>query len=231
MTPAEPRVTVAIPVGPYPANQRWLHEAIASVFAQTHKVDEIKLILDMAKEPLNINAEDDSYPPLSIYRSPWRLGVATAFNFGVALARNDLVFLLGSDDWLEPTCIEECVDAYSKVGRPEGKYFSVGVRYSDDREDKDQYTPCGAAMVSKALWQRTGGFPLETASGASDAALISIFLGNKDAGTWHVVNPNRPLYNYRVHDGTDTAHRAAWQGVILQTRDLLTSGWKKPEWT
>lgn len=217
-------VTVAIPVGPFAANKRWLAEAIDS--AHEAQADEILLISDMAGGL----GEYCTYPEVVVWETPWRVGVATAFNFGVALAEHDLVFMLGSDDTLMPDCLIECVKTYKSVGRPDEKYFAVGVRYSDDREDKDQYTPCNAAMVSKALWERCGGFPIETGSGAPDAALMSIFLKNKDAGTWHIVNGSRPLYNYRVHPGTDTAQRQPWQGVILKTRDILTAQWKPPIW-
>lgn len=222
-----PPVTVAIPVGPFAANKIWLTEAIDSAIKAG--AAEILLISDMAGD---LETFALLYPKITaVWETPWRVGVATAFNFGVALADNELVFLLGSDDTLEPDCLHECVKAYNKALNPDQKYFAVGVRYSDDREDKDQYTPCNAAMVSKALWRRCGGFATETASGACDAALMSIFLGNRDAGTWHIVNGKRPLYNYRVHPDTDTAQRQSWQGVILTTRDLLTAQWTRPEWT
>ncbi len=224
-----PPITVAIPVGPFPANKTWLPEAIDSAIKAG--AAEVLLISDMAGNLEEFIPDIWGDALISIWGTPWRVGVGCAFNFGVALAEHELVFMLGSDDTLEPDCLQECVKAYNKVLNPERKYFAVGVRYSDDRKDKDQYAPCGAAMVSKALWARTGGFPPEAASGASDSALISIFLGNRDAGTWHIVNGNRPLYNYRVHKGTDTAERQPWQGVILKTRDLLTSQWKAPTWT
>ncbi len=140
-----PPVTVAIPVGPFAANKTWLREAIDS--AVEAGASEILLISDMAG---NLSEYWAAFPEVTVWETPWRVGVATAFNFGVALAEHDLVFLLGSDDTLEPDCLYECVKAYNKVLMPETKYFAVGVHYSDGREDPDQYTPCGAAMVSKA---------------------------------------------------------------------------------
>ncbi len=220
------KVTVVIPVGPFEANQTWLMEAIASVRNQTYPVDEILIIDDMAQVD-----GVDVFDEVNVWESPWRLGVASAFNFGVALAKNELVFMLGSDDWLEPQCIEACVKTYREVKDPGSIFFFVGVKYDDGREDDTQFTPCGAAMVTKSLWKQCGGFPLEAASGASDAALVSIMIKNPGAGTYIGVNKSRPLYNYRVHDGTDTAQRQPWQGVILKTRDILTATWKKPEWT
>ncbi len=223
------KVTVVIPVGPFEANQRWLEEAIESVEKQTYPVDQLLIVDDMAGLPRPHPWGDKVRT--NVWASPWRLGVASAFNFGIAMADNELVFMLGSDDWLEPQCIEACVRTYRTVKDPGSTFFFVGVKYDDGREDDTQFTPCGAAMVTQSLWKQCGGFPLETASGASDAALVSIMIKNPGAGTYIGVNRSRPLYNYRVHDGTDTAQRQPWQGVILKTRDILTATWKKPEWT
>lgn len=160
----------------------------------------------------------------------WRLGVASAFNFGVAVAPTELSFMLGSDDTLDPECLERCAYAYERAERPELSYFWVGVRYMHG-EYPDQYLPCHAAMVSKSLWKHTGGLPLESAVGACDAALISIMMGNAPyAGDLVCVNGDKPLYNYRVHDDTDTASRARWQGIIIESRNILTDDWKPPVW-
>lgn len=221
----EPRVTVTIPVGPEPQHQRWLPEALASVREQTHKVDEILLIDDMAGMPCTGG--------VTIWHNPWRIGVAASFNFGVARAANELVFMLGSDDWLEPDCIERCVKTYLALPEQERghTYLFVGVRYhGDDREDKDQFLPCNAAMVTKSLWRLCGGFPVEAATGAPDSALISIFMRHPEAGQYVGVCERKPLYNYRVHDASHTSTLAPWQGVILATRDLVTALWRSPSW-
>ena len=219
-------ITVAIPVGPYPANQRWLPSCLESIQQQTRQPDEVLLVCDMAGLPQGMNHQQ-SYP-IRTWCSPWRLGVAHAFNFGVALAEFDLIFLMGSDDKLLPQCLEFCLRSYEKSQKPDETYFAVPIKYSDGRED--QYAPCNAAMVSKALWKRCGGFPVESSSGAPDAALISIFMKHPEAGRFEIVDGNRPLYWYRVHEETDTAQRYSWQGVILSTRDILTQQWKAPIW-
>ncbi len=224
-------ITVAIPVGPEKHHQAYLEECLASVAEQTVKPDEVLLIDDMAGLPWRMDCRQGSFPPqedyvVNVWRSPWRLGVGQAFNFGVALAENDLVFMLGGDDKLLPRCLEECLAAYEKHHRTD-RYYGVGVEYSDDRED--QYLLCNAAMVTKGFWKLTGGFPLESASGAPDAALISILSVNGLPSSV-IVNETEPLYWYRVHDECDTAQRGPWQGVIIETRDLLTKLWKPPAW-
>lgn len=221
-------VSVVLPVGPSMANRRWLDEAINSVDEQTwaRRGDggvNLVLVDDMAElGPINFVP---ATLPVSVWRSPWYLGVAHAFNIGVAVAPSDLVFMLGSDDWLEPTCIEKCVDEYYARKEDPYAYFYVGVRYSDTGET--QTVPCHAAMVTKSLWRRTGGFPLQSASGACDAAFVSILMGNYPrAGRFWPVDDAKPLYNYRRHPDSDTAGKGRWQGVIIETRHLVTLEWQ-----
>jgi glycosyltransferase involved in cell wall biosynthesis len=213
-------ITVLIPIGPNPANQRWIQQCVDSVYAQTHPVHDILLIDDMA----GVKPTFVQFGTYTLWKSPWYLGVAHAFNIGVALASTEWVFMLGSDDWLEPDCIQKCVDELAKMRDPLGYYFT-GVRYSDTGETQD--LACHAAMVSKALWRRTGGFPIQSASGAPDSALLSIMIGNyPHAGRFWKVADGVPLYNYRRHDETDTVSKGSWQGVILETRDLVTREWQ-----
>lgn len=214
------KITVAIPVGPYPANQRWLDECLDSVEEQSERPDEIMLIDDMAA--LDMDSRNGKY---RIWNSPWRLGVGAAFNIGVALARNECVFMLGSDDRMLPNCLAQCRMAYEREKGRDGYYF-VGVRYMDDRED--QNVPCNEAMVTQGLWRETGGFWPESGVGACDAALISTMMVHMPDKIIKV--GENALVEYRPHAETDTAGRTPWQGAILQTRDLLTSTWVKPEW-
>lgn len=220
------QVSVVIPIGPSAANSRWLDQAVLSVSEQTwaKRADggvDLVLVDDMA------NLIPSMIPqgfPYRIWKAPWYLGVAHAFNIGVAVAPSDLVFMLGSDDWLELDCIEACVDEFKRQ-RDTTAYYYVGVRYSDTGETQD--LACHAAMVTKALWRRTGGFPIQSASGAPDAALLSILIGNYPrAGRFWKVSNGRPLYNYRRHSETDTASKGSWQGVILETRHLVTLEWQ-----
>lgn len=237
-------ITVAIPVGPFSTDQQWLEECLESVRAQTRRADEVLIIDDMAglvKGDIRIDEERDDGlchawdGPLAgcnIWYSPWRLGVGHAFNFGVALAKNELVFMLGADDTLHPECLERCVAAY-EGDSPEARdltYYFVGVQYLDGRVGSKQFVACNAAMVTKSLWRRCGGFAVESASGAPDAALISVMMVHPDAGRFVGVGEGMCLYNYRSHANTDTAKRAAWQGIILETRNVLTRDWKQPEW-
>lgn len=238
---SETRLTIVIPVGPEKRHAQWLDQVITSADAQTIPVD--ILIVDDMNGLTSMGAlwhESDvitreGLPNLRIYHPPWRLGVAHAFNFGVALAGTEVCLLLGADDWLEPDAAEIALRDYNSYpGDPGNLYWYLPLRYEDTGEV--QHVPCGAAVVSKTLWRRTGGFPPESAVGASDTILGSIILhqhrdkgsplGFGAIGSW-----DHPLYHYRRHPGTDTAEKAAWQGgIIPEVRGRLTEEWKPPEW-
>lgn len=237
------KITVAIPVGPETHHQEWLEECLHSVVNQTLPSEDIEILLidDMADihrgsvRFIDGMAEVDhvnGVPDLRVWKSPWRLGVAAAMNFGVALASHKLVFMLCADDMLHPECLARCLDAYGKVSEEhrDMTYFFVGVKYLDGREEDEQFVACGAAMVTKDLWRRNGGFPPESASGAPDAALISTMMVHEDAGRIVGVGEGMCLYNYRPHANSDSAGRQSWQSVILATRDLVTRNWKPPTW-
>lgn len=220
-------ITVLIPVGPNLSNRRWLDECIASVQAQTVSVNEILLVDDSGDPLRHLDREYTDYN-INVWKSPWNLGVAHAFNCGVGVAKNKLVFMLGSDDTLEPSCVQECVEAHAHVQQDDLAYYYVGVRYMDNGEE--QTLPCNAAMITKPLWRMLGGFPVASASGAPDAALVSIMLRHyPNAGRLRPVRDGKTLYNYRRHGESDTASKGPWQGVILQTRDLVTAQWVAQE--
>ena len=161
---------------------------------------------------------------LRVYRTPWYSGVAHAFNYGVMLARNNLVFMLPCDDWMYPTCLEKCIDAYQRQGDDarDRTYFWVAIRYSDGQE---QCTPAHHGLVSQTLWERCGGFPVEVSTGAPDAALHSILMVHPEAGRAVCVD-KEPLVCHRVHAEQHTGTRTNWWGILIPLRNLVTDEWK-----
>ncbi len=236
-------ISVAIPVGPKEHHALYLEECLASIQKQTLPPNEVLIIDDMHGTACHcfhqhVWGARDAGLPIRVHSPPWHLGVAAAFNFGIALAQNDLVLMVGADDWLEPGCLEACLDAFRKQNEDWLGYYYLSVRYHAeegfeiprDLADGVQTLPCNAAMVSKHLWANTGGFPPETGSGAPDAALISILMVHADAGKLIPVAEGNPLYNVRIHNGQDTCGRAPWQSVIIPTRNILTQLWEAPAW-
>lgn len=213
-------ITVVIPVGPYPANTRWLDEAINSVVPQLEHDDELLLVDDYARLK--------NYSQFRIIRNPWRLGLVASFNIGVMSAANERSIMMGSDDKLMPGALAACKASFLKYNNFHAYYY-MKVQY-DNGELQD--LPCHAAMVTKALWRHTGGFVPEMAIGAVDSMFISIMLGAKGAaGKLIPVESNGPLYWVRRHPEQDTAFRGAYQESIFQIRNILTREWVQPTWT
>jgi len=217
MTPARVPITVTIPVGPHPANILWLAEALESITAQSVWPEEILLIQD--RETLEISEPSDG-PSVRIWKAPWKLGVAHAFNFGVALANTELVLMMGSDDRLLPDCLAACEMARKEWPQPLGYYY-MAVLYPDGHIQGD---PCNAAMVTKTLWRHTGGFPVESAVGMPDSILISMILAAQGKLGYLVPVPGGPYYYYRQHSDTETEQRrAVWHGLAAVVRNIKTN--------
>lgn len=203
-------ITVVIPVGPAPHHTGYLAKCLDSVGAQTEMPEEI-LVIDngtglrgpLSDEFLKPFERSDMAPSdAKIWRAPWAMGLATGFNAGVGLARNEHVFFLGSDDLLHPRCLELCWRAWLADPHPLGWYF-VGVR---DSSGYEQNTPCLAAMVTKTLWAAGGGLELGSDYGANsqgiatsscEIAFISkmILAGGKLGATYRV--SDEVLYFWR----------------------------------
>lgn len=140
-----------------------MRECIESVLSQVDQYDQI-LVLDNGiglRDPLQIGEWAD------LHRIPWAIGLASGYNYGIAIARHENCFMLGSDDLMLPNCLQQCREAYDREGGAIGWYY-VGVEYSDGRT---QNTACMAAMVSKTLWHRVGGYELGSDYGVNSLKL------------------------------------------------------------
>ena len=228
------QISIVIPVGPSEANKQWLQEAIDSTRGLT---DDVVLVDDgagFAKELPSLIV----YPTyllnryIRYIRMPWRTGISHAFNYGIMLARYECVFMLGSDDTLEPNCLERCWEAYLKRNKQDA-YYSVPVRYLSTGDV--QTIPCNAAMVTKGFWRKTGGFPIESAIGRGDNALLSICMNRPELPVVFVGHetghPQEPLYNYREHPGQWTPHANRYADELISIINKLTEDWTPPDWT
>lgn len=244
-------ISVVIPVGPFEANKRWLQECLDSIAGQTITPAGITIIEDGAKlreldwlqcwEPeygqfnqYGSTYQDDNMVDIEIYPMPWRTGISHAFNYGVMLSYTECVFMLGSDDTLEPNCLAKCMEAYEKNNQ-QPAYYSVPIRYMDDLTI--QTAPCNAAMTTKTFWKQTGGFPIETAIGIGDSTFLSICIKHKLPVRWvgeDTGQPDVPLYNYRRHPDIHTYKLGPWWGVVDSIRNIATEQWnadKIKEWS
>lgn len=216
-------ISVVIPVGPRLEHHRWLGEAIESVGLQVSEDDEIVIVENRNEYALALLLPEEW--KIRFWRSPWPLGVPVSFNVGVGLAKNEHVLLMGSDDVLLDGCLDACRAAIEDYKDPLGWYY-LGVEYSDGRT---QNTPCHASVVTKELWNLTGGFPPESAVGACDTILISMLMSNHGrgwTGDFHQVS-KEPLYWWRIHPDQETRRRqSSWGSIAKLVRDVLTVEWR-----
>lgn len=249
------KVTVLITVGPNPVYKEYLPEAFKSVLAQTYLPDEILLIDDRADlgvreypfmpgnhlcGDIPIDGRPDSYPDgrtinwynreqqiwYSMWKPPWRLGFAGAFNCGVGLSKNDLIIFLAADDKMMPTCIEECVKAFDD-NKQKDAWYSLAYELQDGTTHN---APNNVAMITKDLWRFLGGFP-PSAFAAPDAMMISILLKHAPDKLYRVKN-DTPLQWLRQHSDQDTLyHAATFHQEVISIRNIETNRFKpNPEW-
>lgn len=214
-------VAVVIPVGPSAGrHQRWWHDAVLTARAEDPAA--IILIDDMAALP-------DEVEGCEIWRAPWRVGVAAAFNIGVALALEHapLALMLGADDLLRGGALAAIEDSWCQSDRQDG-YYWMWVEYFGGRLAGDvQRLVCNAAAVTAGCWRETGGFPLESVVDAPDSMLVSILLRHRPGMLRQVMGG--PYYMVRQHGGQET-----WQPKVggRFARDFVTERWRGvPDWT
>lgn len=225
-------IAVVIPVGPEEHHARWLGECIASVAAQSRPPDRIVMVDDMHGGLLAQHLMDTGLPfpeAVTLWRPPWRLGVASAFNCGVALAHQagcDLALMLGADDLLEPRVLERVVQRYETGGRLDG-YYWCDVIYQSGEE---QGVPCNNAAVTAGFMRYTGGLPIEASSGAMDAALISALLVHNPDLLMHVPGNFESRFWSRQHPDQETARMGAYGAANGIIRDVFTTTFAPPRW-
>ena len=224
-------ITIAIPVGPSDANQKWLPDCIESIVQQELRPQEVLFIDDQAHLDMDSLRQALELETIEVnhWKTPWLSGVAHAFNFGVALAKNDLVIMLGSDDELAPLAVSDCWRSWEEFGNPLGYYF-MDVAYMGS--DETQSLPCNAAMVHKNLWRRSGGFPPQSAMGRPDTILISMLMTQgPTVGELLNVESKEPPYLYRSHPDTDTNIRhGRWESGIMEFMEDYQTEWTPPLW-
>lgn len=219
-------VSVVVPVGPDPHYKDWLFDCLQSIRAE--EPNEIIIIDDKANLDgfpfwdLQIQSEDY----LWYYKNEWLLGCAHSWNKGVALAENDLVFLMGSDDKLLPGCLSACVEAYES-NKKKAAWYNVTCELQSGELAS---LPNNAAAVTKSLWNLTGGFGVSAFS-APDAWLISILLKHHPRKIVQVQR-GTPYYWVREHKWQDTkVNVGRFCKPTIQIRNIETRDWKQPTWT
>lgn len=216
-------ITIVVPVGPNPAYQKYLEECLDSISVQMADDDELLIIDDRA----NLELTSLINGMYRIFKTPWNVGCADGWNFGVGLANNEWCILMGSDDVLLEGCLASCREVILNHPDPYGYYNLTCITSEGDVIDLHN----NAAMVSKSLWKMTGGFPPEAGAGAPDALLISGLLGNKKEHLQQI-RQGTPLYWVRVHKDQDTRRTGLYWNDIISIRDKYTKNfkWEERQW-
>lgn len=228
-------VSVLMPLGPN-VNPLWVQEAINSVKEQTYQVDELLFIDDGAYLNYLELFELDMYAivhtrqagyiykhrednPVTIHHwtSPCNLGFRAAFNIGMALASNDLVVYLATDDKLMPTAISEAIQAYLDNDKKDAWYaFSYELSNGQTCD-----IPNNAAMITKGLWHMVGGYPPAGFVGP-DALVLSCLIAHAPDKIVKV-KEGEPLYWVRQHDYQETkTHTWKFVDEMTSIRNKIT---------
>ncbi|MFN5944761.1 MAG: glycosyltransferase [Phycisphaerae bacterium] len=203
-----PRVGVVIPCFNHGA---FIDDAIASVRAQTRKVDDIIIVDDGGTDPFTC----EHLPKVAMNG----VRLLRQHNQGLAMARNngiadmharepiDYFVALDADDTIEPMFAEKLLNqleanphlgyAYSTVS-----YFGAHVgawqcpAYDPARLTIENMS-VATAVVRTQAWQEVGGYNADMIYGFEDWDFWLALL----CKGWHGTRVDEPLFNYRKHAG------------------------------
>lgn len=218
-------ISVIVPVGPQKAYLQYLDECLESVYQ--NDPDEVILIDDMAHL-------DTQWPLLNdyldrgimYYQNPWLCGCGMSWNFGVSYSKNELCFLMGSDDKFNTDyALEACVNSWETHNKLDAWYNVTCITQSGEIVTAFN----NAAAVTRGLWGLLGGFG-PSAFAAPDAWAISIMMVHMPNRLIQV-EEDSPHYWVREHDSQDTPRQfGRFFDAAHSIRDIATRTWAPPEW-
>lgn len=161
----QPKVSIVVPI--YNV-EKYLHECVDSILAQTLK--EIEVILVDDGSPDNCGAIVDEYAKNDKRVVPVHQkngGYSKAVNRGIDLARGEYIGIIESDDWIEPDMYESLYQNAKKYNTDVTKggfyYYNPTLREEDQnviwrnpRHIDLAYAPEGAFHITE--WPRLIGF-------------------------------------------------------------------------
>lgn len=140
-------------------------------------------------------------------------GQSAARNAGIKVAKGDYIFVLDSDDFVEPTFCEKAYNLLNSI--PEIKIVSCNASLIYDNQPTEIFKPAGGtieeflfknavlgtSMFRKSDWENTGGYDESMRNGWEDWEFFIRLL--KSSGKAIVID--EPLYNYRKRSHSTTA--------------------------
>ncbi len=201
MMESAPRTSVIIPVY---NGERYLLDALDSVFAQTYRPLDVIVIDDGSTDGSAAIAQ--SFKELR-YLYQMNQGVATARNLGIQVAQGEFIAFLDQDDVWTPNKLEVQIGllrerpelgfvlAHQRVFFEPETEFPRWLRKGLEAQDHLGFLP-GTLVVRKNVFARVGFFDTAYRFGYDDAEWL---FRAKDSGVAHAVLPQALLHK-RVHD-------------------------------
>jgi hypothetical protein len=133
---------------------------------------------------------------------------------------------MGSDDVLMPTCLEDCLETYQQNNQ-KAAWYSVTYQLQNGKVDS---IPINAAMVTKRLFQLTGGFPPTASVGGCDALCLSILIKHMPDRIIQV-RPGKVNYWIRSHAEQETHRQSSFfLDEMNSIRNKETERWTPCKW-
>ncbi len=204
---------ISIIIPSYNTPKEWLSECLSSIAAQTF-TDWEALIVDDAS-PIPVLVSDlpgaGADPRFRIVRHDRNRGPAAARNTAVAHSQGELLFMMDSDDLIEPETLSDLTDALAsdpeadcvhvdfKIFGAASSEWAMPVKTPKDMI-ADQWVPGAGVLMRKSLYNRVGGYPDEEIfrSGNED---WDFWLGATESG-FTSIRVAKPLYLYRISNSS-----------------------------
>lgn len=201
-----PEVSVIIPCYDH---EKYLKEAIDSVFAQTHQDFEIIVVNDGSPGDPKAITEEYWDPRLKLIEQE-NQGLSAARNAGIAAASGRYILPLDADDRLDPTFLEKAAKVQQDKGGKVAVYSDFVAFWDDGKRSEQQLEdydfsellkhalmPC-TILYPRTVWAKVGGYKPEMAHGYEDWE-FAISLGEQGCFGARI---QEYLFHYRQHADT-----------------------------
>jgi len=195
-------MTLAVAIPMYNA-ERFIGEALASVLAQSHRVNDI-VVVDDGSDDASAEVALAAGPRVRVLRQP-NAGIGVARSRAIAATRGELVVLLDADDLLTPDSIECRVRAL-RANPPLDIAFGRVRHFAEYAGDApiglDAPQPAhvlSGMLIRRVAYERVGPF----ASGLHVAEALDWMLRAREQGLREVTVPDLVLWR-RVHGANNS---------------------------
>ena len=186
-----------------------LPEAIDSILNQTHQDIELIIVDDNSQDKTKELILSYKDPRIKYYRNFSRKGVVYSLSKAFNRAQGKYIGVVDSDDYLELTAVEECLNNIGDAGMiyTQARYFGFktgkvkigNLPYSYDNLLK-QFMTFNFRLFKAELWQQIK--PLSDVNHCED---YDLSLRISEAA--EIVHLPKILYNYRIHEGNKSQNR------------------------